>query len=126
MEKYSGFQSKPIHKTNNIILRWFVNNITHPISYHFFGKAMSIYVKYETHFDIYPKFKMPRPHDRKYRFNLFLYKILNLPYERYGTTYKIDLSDLSWLDQDDFGVAYWQYEWNEDPLTGDAWRVIKK
>jgi hypothetical protein len=68
-----------------------------------------------------------------------LYDILGRPYMRWGTMYQLDMAklkedlenmDLSgdgWDDYDDNGHPYWYYtEWQEDPVTGDAWKLIKK
>lgn len=134
MAKYDGFRTTPIHKTKILPLRWFVNKVTHPISYYFFGKAMSTYLKYEDYFNIYPEFKMPKEDDRKYKINAKLHQILDKPYAKWGTTYKIDfLEDFkiemlgsAWDDYDEFGNAYWDYDWHEDPATGDAWRLVDK
>lgn len=34
------------------------------------------------------------------------------------------MSNLAWDDYDVNGHAYWEYFWNEDPVTGDAWRLV--
>lgn len=137
MADYGGFRTTPIHKTKILPLRWFVNKVTHPISYYFFGKAMGTYLKYEDYFNIYPEFKMPLKDHRKYTFHITLHKILDKPYQMWGTMYKIDFFDQlnkldemailsAWDDYDEFGNAYWDYDWHEDPATGDAWRLIEK
>lgn len=35
-------------------------------------------------------------------------------------------NDAVWNDYDENGIPYWNYLWNEDPITGDAWRLIKR
>ena len=57
-------------------------------------------------------------------------------YLKWGTTYSIDLDsfkdnnkeilDRLGSDYDINGVPYWASYWNEDPETGDAWRLIRK
>jgi len=38
----------------------------------------------------------------------------------------MDLSGDGWNDYDENGHPYWLYtEWQEDPETGDAWRLVK-
>jgi hypothetical protein len=61
------------------------------------------------------------------------YAILNHPYDWWGTVYKMDLSGLDldmngegWDDYDKNGIPYWYYFWHEDPITGDAWRLVNK
>lgn len=47
---------------------------------------------------------------------------------KFGTFYRIDMDMLGkgWDDYDDNGHPYWYYtEWQEDPITGDAWRLVK-
>ena len=62
----------------------------------------------------------------RYKYHAKMYKILNKPYELWGTYYtidmdawkrtldqmKIDMSDSSWDDYDEFGVAYWD-KWTD-------------
>ena len=67
-----------------------------------------------------------------------LYEILNEPYMRWGTMYQLDMTKLkeslddmdlsgeAWDDYDENGIPYWENEWHEDPITGDAWRLIRK
>ena len=57
-------------------------------------------------------------------------------YLKWGTTYVFDemyIEDFKksmigqkWDDYDEYGIPYWDYNWHEDPITGDAWRLIKK
>jgi len=52
-------------------------------------------------------------------------------YEKYGTTYRLDmdLSGPGWDDYDENGVPYWE-KWDlwdyEDEETGDAFRIIER
>ena len=62
------------------------------------------------------------------------YNFFDLPYTWWGTVYvfdrsKIDFDQLGgedWNDYDDNGIPYWYYLWHEDPITGDAWRLVAK
>jgi hypothetical protein len=51
-------------------------------------------------------------------------------YQKYGTTYRLDmdLSGPGWDDYDKDGVPYWEkWHWDfEDEATGDAFRIIDK
>jgi hypothetical protein len=50
-------------------------------------------------------------------------------YSKYGTFYKVidDLGGEGWNDYDENGHPYWYYtEWQEDPETGDAWKLKYK
>ena len=62
-----------------------------------------------------------------------LYNFFDKPYTLWGTIYKMDLSGLDldmsgpgWDDYDENGIPYWYYFWHEDPITGDAWRLVNK
>jgi hypothetical protein len=68
-------------------------------------------------------------------FGFRLYNLFNYPYEWWGTYYKMsdnwkDLMSMpgaEWSDYDENGHPYWLYtEWQEDPETGDAWRLVRK
>lgn len=64
----------------------------------------------------------------KYKLYGFIYKITWPPYSKFGTFYVWtgDLGGAGWDDYDENGHPYWLfYEWQEDPETGDAWRLIK-
>ncbi len=64
------------------------------------------------------------------------YKVYNFIYNatwpisyNYGTIYQWldDLGGAGWDDYDENGHPYWYFtEWQEDPETRDAWRLIKK
>ena len=68
------------------------------------------------------------------KFHNWVWNYVNKPYEWWGTYYKLDLSELKkdmsspgWNDYDENGHPYWYYtEWQEDPETGDAWKLVKK
>lgn len=119
----------PEHKTNILPLRWLANYIFHPVSMWFFKIGLKSNDKLEhdylnaTAFDKIKEFVGFR-----------LYKILNYPYDLWGTIYKMDLGALNldlydglgWDDYDRFGIPYWDYFWHEDPETGDAWRLVLK
>jgi hypothetical protein len=64
----------------------------------------------------------------RYKVNLFIWNTFWPIYDKWGTTYIIDtdMSGKEWDDYDENGHAYWDYDWHEDPITGDAWRLVKK
>ncbi len=64
----------------------------------------------------------------RYKVNLFIWDTFWPIYNKYGTFYTLDmdLSGPEWDDYDENGIPYWNYDWHEDPETGDAWRLIKK
>lgn len=123
--------SIPQHKTNVLPLRWLVNGVFHPISMYFFSKSLGIYFRDED--GIVP---MTPKLERKMEFYHKLYKILDKPYDKFGTTYLLnrklieemaeEMSGPEWDDYDEDGIPYWDYQWHEDPVTGDAWRLIKR
>lgn len=57
----------------------------------------------------------------RYKYHAKMYKILNKPYKLWGTYFTIDMD--AWK-KDLYGSDL-DYDWNEDPMTGDAWRLIK-
>jgi hypothetical protein len=124
MGNLDGFlaSSKKIQKTKIVPLRWFANGIS-SIGSTCLVKAAFLDEDGDFGF--------------KYRFYSRVWKVANFFYSRWGTYYELDmdewLKDLKedmagaeWDDYDSEGNAYWQYHWNEDPLTGDAWRIKKK
>jgi len=123
--------STPQHKTKVLPLRWLVNGVFHTASMYFFSKSLGIYFRDED--GITP---MTPKLERKMEFYHKLYKILDKPYDKFGTTYLIsrnfldkvseEISGSEWDDYDENDVAYWEYMWNEDPETGDAWRILKR
>lgn len=101
--------STPEHKTRILPLRWIANSLNGPAT-----KCLTKAVGMDE--------------DRLYgwKFNLYLigWKFLNLPYERWGTTYKVDLEEWkkdmdfdnkSWDDYDENGIAYWEKTGTVDP-----------
>lgn len=64
----------------------------------------------------------------KYKYYCFLWSTFWPIYHRWGTFYimDIDMSGPEWDDYDENGIPYWDYDWHEDPETGDAWRIVKK
>lgn len=67
----------------------------------------------------------------EYKYYGFLWDKFWPIYQKYGTTYRLDmdLSGKGWDDYDEDGVPYWE-KWDiwdyEDEETGDAFRVINK
>lgn len=117
----------PEHRTRILPLRILANHVFHPISMWFF----SIGLKYNDRIEW--DFQYRWDHRLMEAFGFKLYKLFNYPYDWWGTIYKMDLDlldiDLSgegWDDYDSNGHPYWLFtEWQEDPITGDAWRLIK-
>jgi hypothetical protein len=65
----------------------------------------------------------------KYKIHGKIYSLTWPVYNKFGTFYKIDfdMSGKEWDDYDENGHPYWLYtEWQEDPETGDAWRLVRK
>lgn len=115
----------PEHRTNILPLRWLANYIFHPISMWFFHIGLRYNDKIEWNKDY-------KWHNRFMEaFGFRLYNLFNYPYDWWGTIYKMDIDlDMSgegWDDYDENGHPYWYYtEWQENPETGDAWRLINK
>lgn len=63
----------------------------------------------------------------RYRAYGKIWKFTDFFYSRWGTYYTLDwdavMKDID--DKSSDGMAYWE-GWNEDPLTGDAWRIKEK
>ena len=119
----------PEHKTNILPLRWLANYIFHPISMWFFRMGLKANDKFE--FD----FSETNTLDYlKEKIGFRAYNFLDRPYTWWGTVYvfdrsKIDFDQLGgedWDDYDDNGIPYWYYLWHEDPITGDACRLVVK
>ena len=117
MARSDGYQTltTPIHKTNNLLLRWFANYISSPISHRYLSKSLRIYFRDEDGIEtMTPKLER--------RMNCYskLYRILGLPYEKWGTTYLLNRE--VWLkemkidqvlerlgsDYDENGIPYWE------------------
>lgn len=129
MARSDGFHLIPTHKTNNLILRWSANYFFHKVSMFFFRigiKANEQIYESGQGYTIWDEIKEV--------VGSKLYKLFDIPYSKWGTTYKMDLSALNldfddglgWDDYDEFGIPYWDYFWHEDPITGDAWRLVDK
>lgn len=56
----------------------------------------------------------------RYKYHAKMYVLLNKPYEKWGTYYTIDMD--AW--KKDLEDSALDYDWHEDPITGDAWRLI--
>jgi hypothetical protein len=65
----------------------------------------------------------------RYKVFSFIHNLTWPLYHKYGTFYTWlgDLGGKGWDDYDKNGHPYWLYtEWQEDPVTGDAWRLVNK
>jgi hypothetical protein len=120
MENLDGFlgSSKKIQKTKIVPLRWFANGIS---SVGTTCLVKAVYLDEDGDYGL------------KYRFYSKVWKVANFFYSRWGTYYELDMaawkeqmSGPEWGDYDSDGHAYWEDFWNEDPLTGDAWRIKEK
>ncbi len=122
----------PEHRTRIVPLRFIANNVFHPISMWFFhiGLRYNDKLEWDSEYKWHNRFMEA--------FGFRLYKLFDYPYEWWGTVYKLDIDALkesledidmsgeAWDDYDDNGTPYWDYWWNEDPITGDAWRIVRK
>jgi hypothetical protein len=113
----------PEHRTKILPLRWLANYILHPISMWFFriGLRHNDKIEWDKDYKWHNRFMEA--------FGFRLYSLFNYPYDWWGTIYKIDIdmSGEGWDDYDKNGHPYWYYtEWQEDPETGDAWRLTKR
>lgn len=122
----------PEHKTNILPLRWIVNGVFHRISMIFFtiGLKANDRIEWDSEYKWYNRFLE--------WFGWKWYKIFDKPYSKWGTTYVYNLSeDLAkhyeelfnspaMDDYDENGVPYWEKWWHEDPVTGDAWRIVSR
>jgi hypothetical protein len=123
-----------IQQTRIVPLRWLVNYVFEPISMKFF------YIGLRRHDELEDMGAEDRVFNNDFKLNTAwkFYKIFNEPYMRWGTIYQLDMTklkesledmDLSgdeWNDYDENGVPYWEKQWHEDPITGDAWRIKAK
>ena len=118
----------PEHRTNVLPLRWLANYVFHPISMLFF----KISLKHSNHVwgDEDNKF-----HRFMSSFGWKTYRLFDMPYSKWGTIYimsnylksVMEMPGAEWSDYDENGHPYWYYtEWQEDPLTGDAWKLVFK
>lgn len=119
----------PEYKTNILPLRWLADSVFHPISMFFFHVGLNANDKLDYDYSNANLFD-----ELKEKFGFKIYDILDRPYKKWGTIYKLDLSDLNielndglgWDDYDDSGHPYWDYWWHLDEETGDGWRLISK
>lgn len=116
----------PEHRTRILPLRYLANYVFHPISMWFFNMGLRANDKFEYDFS-----KTTILDSLKEKIGFNLYHLLNNPYDKWGTIYVMnlegldfDMSSANWDDYDENGVPYWDYLWHEDPVTGDAWRLI--
>ena len=118
----------PEHRTRILPLRYLANYVFHPISMIFFKIGL------KANDQIYESNEGYTIMDEiKEKVGYKLYNFFDKPYTLWGTIYKMDLSDLdldmsgsNWDDYDWRGIPYWDYFWHEDPVTGDAWRILPK
>lgn len=115
----------PEHRTRILPLRILANNVFHPISMWFFNIGLKANDKIDYDFSEATTLDFLK---EKIGFKGYIF--LNHPYDWWGTVYKMDLSALdldmsgeAWDDYDNMGIPYWDYDWHEDPITGDAWRL---
>lgn len=117
MENSDGFlrSTTPIHKTNNLILRWFANYVSSPISHKCLTLSLRIYFTDEDGV-------IPMTAWRKKKMNFYskMYHRLGYPYSKWGTTYRLDMD--AWKrelyqdellerlgsDYDEDGIPYWE------------------
>ena len=118
----------PEHRTRILPLRYLANYVFHPVSMWFFNMGLRANDKFEYDFS-----EANALDYLKEKIGFKVYNILNHPYDWWGTVYKMDLSGLDldmsgedWDDYNEFGIPYWDYLWHEDPITGDAWRLVHK
>lgn len=117
----------PVHRTRILPLRYLANYLFHPISMIFFRIGL------RANYQIYESGEGYTIWDElKEKIGFRLYNFFDKPYSKWGTTYIFDkncLDDLGgseWNDYDENGIPYWYYLWHEDPITGDAWRLVLK
>ena len=122
-----------IHGTRILPLRWVANYISEPLSMKFFDLGL------RRHDLLEGMGAEDRVFKNDFRLKLWwrLYEIIGTPYMKWGTMYQLDMTKLkedlanmggeAWDDYDTNGHPYWYYtEWQEDPITGDAWKLVKK
>lgn len=80
----------PIHRTNNLFLRYFANQVCSPIGHYFFTKGLRIYFKYEKSYEEMDSFVPPFFDKIRIRAYVKLYDFFNIPYDKWGTIYKVE------------------------------------
>ena len=121
-----------IQNTRILPLRWLANYLFEPLSMKFFDLGL------RRHDLLEGMGAEDRVFKNDFRLKLWwrLYEIIGTPYMRWGTMYQLDMTKLKeefedmsgdeWNDYDSDGIPYWENQWHEDPITGDAWRLIRK
>ena len=121
-----------VQRTRILPLRWLANYISEPLSMKFFDLGL------RRHDLLDNMGAEDRVFQNDFRLKLWwrLYAIIGEPYMRWGTMYQLDMTKLKeefedmsgdeWNDYDSDGIPYWENQWHEDPITGDAWRLIRK
>lgn len=87
------FNTTPVNRTSNRVLRFIANNIFSPIAHYFFTKSLRVYFKYEDSYEAMEDFKAPFPDSLRISGYAKLYDILDKPYEWWGTYYVLNLED---------------------------------
>lgn len=87
------FKSEPIHKTNNLLLRFIANNIFGNVAHFYLTKSLKYYFRYEDQFDTIDDFKPPFVDNLRIKVYSFLWKLLDKPQHRWGTVYRLILED---------------------------------
>ena len=101
----------PIYKTSIMPLRWVVDNIFHTASMYFFSKGLKMYFKYEDQYDKVVNFVPPKLDRIKTSVYFTLHKIMDMPYSKFGTIYKLD------------GTPYITDTTSSSSLIGSQWQT---
>lgn len=83
-------QTIPEHRTNNLFLRFVANQICSPIGHYFLTKVFRIYFKYEKSYEEIDSFVPPRFDHIRMRLYMKIYDITNIPYDKWGTFYRLE------------------------------------
>lgn len=103
-----------IERTNILPLRWFANML---------GEVAGWSISCASYLD------EKEDYGWKYKMHSLIWKFTWPTYSNYGTFYQWvgDLGGSGWDDYDENGHPYWYFtEWQEDPETGDGWRLVRK
>lgn len=87
------FKTEPIHKTNNLLLRFVANNIFGNVAHFYLMKSLKYYFRYEDQFDTIDDFKPPFVDNLRIRVYSYLWNLLNKPQLRWGTMYKLIMDE---------------------------------
>lgn len=71
-------------------LRWAVDYVIHPISMIYFTKGLEIYYKYEEEYESDENFVPPFFYKTRMSIYNKIYSILDVPYAKWGTYYKMN------------------------------------